>query len=151
MGLALGWVRGQECSLLFRIPDPLLAGEASQALSLVTVIILNVDDVHVGKLPFFYPISISSAWWLYYTIPAMVQPLLIGVMVEDYALPNQPQLLFLQPSKSVSKSAYRDDHWLLSYSTPSTDTVSGNGGLGESLTWRFWCPGPTPRVWDREK
>lgn len=74
---------------------------------------------HMHKLPFFCPRSISSAWWLYNTTPAMVQPLPEGVMVEEYALPDQPQLLFLQPSKSASKLAYLDDCQLFSYSKPA--------------------------------
>lgn len=108
---------GTECSLLFRIPDPLLVGEVSQALSLSSFSMWM--HFHVGKLPFFYPGSISSAWSLYYTTPAMGQTLPGGVMVEECALPDQTQLVFLQPSRSVSKPAYLDDDWLLSNSMPA--------------------------------
>lgn len=44
-----------ECSLLFRIPDLLLAGEVSQALSLVTVIILNADVFPYAQAAIFLP------------------------------------------------------------------------------------------------
>lgn len=71
---------------------------------------------HLGKLPFFYPRNIPSAWALYQVILAMELPLPVAVLVGEDALLDHPHLLSLQTSRSASRAAYLGDHQLFSYS-----------------------------------